>query len=223
MPLPAILAAILAAAGGTGAAAGAGAGAAGAGAAGAGAAGAAGLTAGESLAAGSLTGAAMAPATGASAGMGMGAGMGAGAGAGAGAGVGATLGGNPLTIPGSTKAGGMLNDLMGQMQSPQALSPPQQTPPMSAPSRPMISPEQKAMFSQQVPATTNESLSMLLDRMGGPQGVMNMMKGTRSVHKPAPSFMGNIPQQPGMNPFDTPAQRRSNLGMGRTRMGRRFR
>ena len=197
MALPAILLALL---GGSGAAAGAGAGAAGAGTAAAGTGAA--LTAGELAAAGAGTGAVLAPATGASA---------AGTGAAPGMGMSSLMG---MLSGGGGKgnnAAGMMKALQGQMGGlPQMQSPPQTS--IGELSRPAPA------------ATTSQKMDMMLDRFGGPQGVMNMLGGIRSTHKQAPPFPGQIPDTPTQNPFETALMERPlvNLGMGRVqRRGRR--
>jgi hypothetical protein len=171
-------------------------------AAGAGTAAGTALTAGELAAAGAGTGVALAPATGASA---------VGAGAAPGMGMSSLMG---MLSGGKGKgnnASGMLQALQGQM-GPQA-------PMQSPPSTPM------GELSRPAPqATRSQKMDMMLDRFGGPQGVMSMLQGMKSTHKPAPPFPGQVPATPTQNPFETALMERPlvNLGMGRVqRRGRR--
>jgi hypothetical protein len=141
----------------------------------------------------------MAPATGLSAGMGSAGTSAVGSGLGTAMGLQGIAGKGAASNP---KAAGMLDTLAGKSQAPPMFSPPQI--PAGELSRPAPVP------------TDRQKMSMLIDRMGGPQGIMKQMRGTTSKHKPAPQLPIGLPQLPTINPFERSTRpMRPNLGMGR--------
>lgn len=120
--------------------------------------------------------------------------------------------------------GGMAQEVLQPppaMAAPAPIQPPQM-PVQGSEMGPQPNTFEQLMATQLDPATTEQKLSMMIQNLGGPKGLLDIAGRTRSPRQPQVPFPGQMPANPQLNPFDVSraqSERRPlrNFGMARFR------